>query len=195
MFSQLRTFIKRKTSQQYKFDLQYARNQWDSMASLADLGRYSIIVGLVKYFCPGGRVLDLGCGEGILQEKFSPADYTHFTGVDFSRVAIDRASAKALPNTTYLVGDLNALDVPGVFDVIIYNESIYYMDDPEAAIKRLLPQLAPGGIIIISQVDKHGKEQTAMWDLLNPTLDLAARNKVTNAQGYSWTIHVYKPRQ
>ena len=134
-------------------------------------------------------------GEGILQEKFSPADYTHFTGVDFSRVAIDRASAKALPNTTYLVGDLNALDVPGVFDVIIYNESIYYMDDPEAAIKRLLPQLAPGGIIIISQVDKHGKEQTAMWDLLNPTLDLAARNKVTNAQGYSWTIHVYKPRQ
>jgi 2-polyprenyl-3-methyl-5-hydroxy-6-metoxy-1,4-benzoquinol methylase len=193
MFSRLITFARRKLSRQYNFDLQYANHKWDDLNSLAELGRYNIIVGLSRYFCPGGRILDLGCGEGVLQEKFTPADYLHYTGVDFSQVAIGRAASKGFANTTYTVADLNKLDIAGTFDVIIYNESIYYLDDPVAAVKRLIPHLAPGGVFIISQVDKHGHEDTAMWQLLESVLELKDRTKVTNIKGHSWTIHVYQP--
>ncbi len=194
MFSRLITFARRKLSRQYNFDLQYANHQWDDLHSLAELGRYSIIVGLAQHFAPNGAVLDLGCGEGVLQEKFGSAGYRYYTGVDFSHVALDRARAKGFANTTHMVANLNKLEIEGLFDVIIYNESIYYLDDPVAAISRLVPNLAPGGIFIISQVDKHGREDTAMWQLLEPLLEIKDRTKVTNVKSHSWTIHVYQPK-
>ena len=192
LVGQFVSFIKRKTSQKYRFNLQYESSRWDGLKTLAELGRYSLIVGYARYFSTNGHILDLGCGEGILQEKFSATDYTHYTGVDFSDVAIANANKKGHVNTEYIVGDLNNLTVTGMYDVIIYNESINYLSHPKEAIKRLYHHLNPGGVFIISLVDKHGKEQTGLWEDINSVLVLQERSKVTNLEGNSWTVQVYK---
>ena len=194
IIAQLRSFIKRKTSQQYRFDLQFASDRWASLKSLEDLGRYSIIVGYTKYFCKNARILDLGCGEGVLFEKFAPTDYAQYTGVDFSKVAIEHANAMAKDNVNFIVGDLNHLNIEGNYDVIIYNESINYLSKPDQAALAIAGQLNPGGIIIISLVDKYGNEQVALWEKLGKVLDILERTKVTNLEGNSWTIQVYKAK-
>ena len=195
MIDKIISFVKRKTSQKYRFNQQYTNNRWDQLRDLAELGRYSIIVGFSKYYAMGGTVLDLGCGEGILQEKYSPADYGHFTGVDFSEVAIENVKKKNIANTTWLVGDLNKLTIEGTYDVIIYNESLNYLPDPKQAVVKLFSNLAPDGVFIVSLVDKHGKEQTGLWQMLDSILAVQERSKVTNLEGNSWTVQVYKMRQ
>ena len=194
MLDKIKSFVKRKTSQKYRFNLQYTNHKWDGLATLAELGRYSLIVGFSRYFCTNGRILDLGCGEGILQDKFSTADYSHYTGVDFSDVAIENVNKQARPNSTYLVGDLNKLTIEGTFDVIIYNESLNYLSNPKEAVTKLFSNLKPGGVFIVSLVDKHGKEQTGLWEMLNSILDIQESNKVINLEGNSWTVQVYKVR-
>ena len=192
VFARLKSFIKRKASLQYKFDLQFYDKKWEGLKGIAEAGRYSIISGYIKYFTSGAHVLDLGCGEGILYERLSSTDFTHYVGVDFSRVAIDNATLLAKQNAQFVVGDLNDLHVGGRFDVIIYNESIYYLKDPLKAIEALRSQLNPGGIFIFSIVDKHGKEQTELWGKIGSILTLLDRTKVINAEGNSWTVQVYR---
>ena len=185
-------FIKRKISQKHRFNLQYENKQWDGLRDIKDLGRYSLLVGYAKFFSSGSRILDLGCGEGILQERFAPGDYGFYCGIDISDVAIANANKKADTKTCFMVGDIGKPDILGTFDVIIYNESIYYLSDPTSSILSLFQHLDPGGIFIISCYNKHGKEHTNLCNSLSKILDLADRTLVTNISGDSWTVHVYK---
>ncbi|MBC7552587.1 MAG: class I SAM-dependent methyltransferase [Taibaiella sp.] len=183
--------MKRKTSQQYRFELQYENKKWDGLKEIGELARYSVITGYAFQYFPSPSVLDLGCGEGILQEKMAHTHYKSYLGIDFSSVAIDNAKKLEDNRTRFLVGDLNHLVVDGKFDVIIYNESLNYLSDPVKAVEALFPHLNPGGIFVISLVDKHGKEQTALWNKLAPVLQLKDRTKVINSVGHLWTIQVY----
>ncbi len=163
LISILASFIKRKTSKKYRFNLQFEQKKWDSMRNVADRGRYEFLVGYTRRNYPNARILDLGCGEGILLEQFEPRDYGAYLGVDFSEVAI--ANAKKLENSKvkFMVGDLDSLSIEGSFDVIIYNETLYYLRNPKGAVQSVFKHLAPGGVIIISMVDKHGKERAGLW--------------------------------
>ena len=191
----LTSFIKRKTSQKYKFNLQFENNRWDDLRDPGELGRYSIIVGFTHFFCRKPRILDLGCGEGILQERFAPTDYTAYLGIDFSDVAIAKAGKLKNARTDFRVGDLNELKVEGIYDAIIYNESLNYLSKPQAVVQALFPHLSEGGVFIFSLVDKHGKEQTGLWQQLGEILDLQEASKVVNRKGHIWTIQVYKVRK
>ena len=186
------SFIKRKTSGKYKFNQQYEAGKWDGLRDINDLARYSIIVGLTKHFFKTPRILDLGCGEGVLLQKFAPSDYSAFLGVDFSDVAIQNAQVLKNDKTNFVVGNLDNLEITGTYDVIIYNESLYYLRNPKAAVQALFKNLAPGGIFIISMVDKHGKERESVWAQLDELLEMIEKTKVSNAAGDSWTVRVYK---
>ena len=194
-FSSLTSFIKRKTSQKYRFNLQYTNKRWDGLSGLVEMSRYSIITGYAKYFCDGGRILDLGCGEGVLQQRFSEKDYSYYLGIDFSEIAIANAKKLETDKTHFIVGDLNKLSVEGNFDVIIYNESLYYLSNQTAAVRSLFKNLNPGGIFIISTVNKRGNENESFWSKLDGILELQDKTKTINNDVRSWTIQVYKMKE
>jgi trans-aconitate methyltransferase len=193
VFSSFISFIRRKISPQYKFDQQFASGKWDGLHSSGELARYSIIVGYALHFCKSPAIADLGCGEGILSSRFPNGSYSHIHGVDFSSVAIEKARGIEKESASFQVADLNNFLPEGSFDIIVYNESIYYLTDPVAAIRKLLPCLAAGGYFIISIVDKHGKEQAELWELIHTILKPVDKTVVKNAQGHSWTIEVLAP--
>jgi 2-polyprenyl-3-methyl-5-hydroxy-6-metoxy-1,4-benzoquinol methylase len=192
MVRQIVSFIKRKTSQKYKFNLQYENKKWDGLNDLPELARYSIIVGYAQYFCQNPHILDLGCGEGILLRKFAAANYSFYLGIDFSDVAVANAKKLGIERSEFRVGDLNKLEVTEKFDAIIYNESLYYLSDPQNAVRSLFKNLNESGVFIFSMVDQHGNERTGLWQQLNDILDPVDKTKVTNKAGNSWTISVYK---
>lgn len=72
------------------------------------------------------RVLDVGCGNGGLARLI--ADTVDYTGIDISTLAIASAH-KVAPHGTFIAGDaMNPDKNLGVFDAIVFNELLYYLD-------------------------------------------------------------------
>jgi cyclopropane fatty-acyl-phospholipid synthase-like methyltransferase len=109
---------------------------------------------------PGQRVLDLGCGNGMIAEYISNCTGAHVTGLDFIPEAIrqaqERTAAKA-DRLSFQVGDINALALAdGAFDAIISIDSLYFSADYTLTIRQLAQALKPGGQMLIFFA--HGRE-------------------------------------
>ncbi|HYE95813.1 MAG TPA: class I SAM-dependent methyltransferase [Rubricoccaceae bacterium] len=128
------------------------REDFDRIARLttpeADRGtRYDAF--LLRHL-PGGRVLDVGCGTGVLTRKLS-ARATHVTGLDLSSEMIRRARAgsSGLSNVTYVEGDLLTADLPPAsFDGIVTAATLHHLP-LEPALTRLRALLTPGGVLVV----------------------------------------------
>src|SRR6187200_1365283 len=59
----------------------YRSSYWTYLRSLDELGRYSILVGLIQRLAPHAKILDVGCGEGLLQEYLQYCPYLQYVGI------------------------------------------------------------------------------------------------------------------
>lgn len=97
------------------------------------------------------RLLDLGCGIGLLTEYIQEQANSYVTGVDLSPAAIERAINRTKGKTDKLrfeTGDMTNLQYkPNSFDAIILIDTHYFVEDFEAMLDKLLDILKPGGQI------------------------------------------------
>jgi 2-polyprenyl-3-methyl-5-hydroxy-6-metoxy-1,4-benzoquinol methylase len=183
--------IKGKFSQRHRFNRVYETKGWDGLWGLSELARYNMITGYTRHYCKEPRILDLGCGEGVLQKYFSSVDYSRYLGIDVSDVAIEKAKSLENDKTQFQVGDVNYLKTNDNFDVIIYNESLYYLSNPKLAIRSLSNNLNPGGIFIVSMHKDGTAKREGLWADLNEVLELKDKTKVINHSETEWTVAVY----
>jgi 2-polyprenyl-3-methyl-5-hydroxy-6-metoxy-1,4-benzoquinol methylase len=132
------------------WDEQYAAGRWDFMAALPGVAHYAVITGYIHFLKPHSAVLDVGCGEGILLNWLRPYGYARYVGVDVSSVAIARAESKQDSITSFRCGDAESFDPGETFDVIVFNEVLYYLHDPLSGARRFGTFLKPDGILIVS---------------------------------------------
>lgn len=96
---------------------------------------------------PGSRVLDVGCGDGLLMSRIAVTG-ARVTGIDSDPVAVRRARTRlaGFPNTTVLLGDV--LDAPGLdgrrFDLVTCVAVLHHLP-PAPALRRMGDLLEPGG--------------------------------------------------
>lgn len=109
---------------------------------------------------PNSRLLDLGCGDGRIAEYISDLTGAHVTGLDYIPAAVERArrrTAAKADRLTFVVGDMNALDLPSAaFDTIVSIDTIYFSDEYARTIRQLLDALRPDGALAILYA--HGRE-------------------------------------
>lgn len=96
------------------------------------------------------HVLDAGCGTGQTTRYLADQSGAAFTGIDKSASAIRRAdehtAASPRERLTFLVGDMDALDLPPAsFDAIVAIESLYFPNDLVATVARFKRVLRPQG--------------------------------------------------
>ena len=136
------------------WDLQFKRGDWDYLGKNAiERARSSIISGVFALeYAPKGRILDIGCGEGVLSDYLNEDQKKLYLGLDLSQEAIKLAKKKR-GNLNFIQGDALLYVPPAgeLFDVIIFNEVIYYMDHL-AVLKQYSSSkyLAKNGIIVLS---------------------------------------------
>lgn len=90
---------------------------------------------------PGERILDLGCGDGVLTERLQAAGCT-VVGVDQSPEMVAAARARGLDAR---VMDGQALRFEAEFDAVFSNAALHWMTRPEAVVQGVRRALRPGG--------------------------------------------------
>lgn len=97
------------------------------------------------------RVLDLGCGTGLLGAALAPAG-ADVTGIDLSSAMLERAAARgdyAHLAKADLVEFLRGADA-GAFDAVLAADVFVYLGDLEAVFEGVAHALAPGGLFAFS---------------------------------------------
>lgn len=89
------------------------------------------------------RVLDVGCGSGMLVFALGLAGVKNVVGVDpFMSEGRDLSTGGQLRHQ-----DLS--EVEGSYDLIMFHHSLEHVPDPEASLREALKRLAPGGRVLI----------------------------------------------
>lgn len=101
---------------------------------------------------PGTRVVDLGCGLGMLAEHVSDETGARVTGLDFAPRCVAAATERTAEKRARLefrIGDLDALDLPPAsFDVALAIDTLYFVEDLTRTLREIGVALAPGGRLI-----------------------------------------------
>jgi len=136
------------------WEAEYAAQQWDYLHHIDELPRYSIIVGYCRQFKSHGAVLDVGCGQGLLAPLIRES-CSRYLGVDLSSEAVRRAVVSEDAKIQFRQGDASTFVPDGKFDVIVFNEMLYYLEEPLATVRRYSRFLSEGGIFITSNVESR----------------------------------------
>jgi SAM-dependent methyltransferase len=132
---------------------------------------------------PGERVLDLGCGDGVLTEKLVAVG-AEVVGVDASPEQIAAAVAKGV-DARIMAGQ--ELTFEGEFDAVFSNAALHWMRPPEPVIDGAWRALKPGGRFVaefggagnvvkitdalVAAVDRRGHDGRAIFPWYFPTPD------------------------
>lgn len=99
------------------------------------------------------RVLDIGCGTGFLLNALAERGYEGI-GIDLSpeSVAIAQKRLEELGVADRLEARVGSAYEPpdGPFDLITLTDVLEHLEDPRACLKALRPQMAAGGLLVIS---------------------------------------------
>lgn len=173
------------------WESQYGAGRWAYLNGVQQMTRYSVIAGSLQALKRGGCFLDVGCGEGILLERLGSNDYARFVGIDLSRAAVKRAQEKRIPRSVFVQADAREFVPKDAFDAIIFNEVLYYFDDPIAVAQRYRPWLRREGLFFTSLFAGSDRAR-AIGRLLKRTYTCIDEVEI-NGSGRSWIIDLFQP--
>jgi 2-polyprenyl-3-methyl-5-hydroxy-6-metoxy-1,4-benzoquinol methylase len=174
-------------------DGEYRGGAWAHFDSPAELPRQVLVAGLAGSLHPRPRVLDVGCGSGLMAELLQPHRPASYLGIDLAEEGLNRARARALPGAEFRAANFEEWrPESGAYDVVILSECVGYAHDPGALVRRLLPGLAAGGHVIVSYY--RSGHWPALWRRLEAAGAVVSATTLSNSKGQTWDIKVLQPR-
>ena len=146
-----------------KFDA-LAAQFWDSQGDFRPLHLLNPVRAqfiAARTSLAGRRVLDVGCGGGLLSESLARAG-AQVTGIDLAPGMVEVARLHAAEGglaIDYRVASAEELAQagPGQFDVVTCMEMLEHVPDPAAMTATLVRLLAPGGALFVSTLNRNLK--------------------------------------
>ncbi len=112
------------------------------------------------------RVLDVGCGGGILAESMASRG-ARVTGIDMGKEPLQVARLHALESgveLSYRQLTVEALadELPGSFDVVTCMEMLEHVPDPASVVAACARLVRPGGQLFFSTINRTAKSWLLM---------------------------------
>ena len=109
----------------------------------------------------GKKVLDVGCGGGILSEAMAQRG-ANVTGIDMGEAPLNIARLHALESGVsvdykQIPVEQLAAQMPGEFDVVTCLEMLEHVPDPASIIKACHTLAKPGGMVFFSTINRNPK--------------------------------------
>jgi len=182
-FSNKLKWFRKKLTWNYK----YLIGKWNYMGE--EELRYDKIVEFIKS-CEIEKVtiLDLGCGYGALNRYLASEKYEYCLGVDLSKNAISKAKKQKYKKSSFLVADIHKFIPNKKFDIIIFNEVLYYLDNQMEVVEKYAKYLNDDGYFIFS----FYKIRADLTQDLNKRYELLKTDIVNQSDSVYWGISLYK---
>jgi trans-aconitate methyltransferase len=123
------------------------RQDWDPR-QYAEHARFVTELGapLTEWLAPkpGERILDLGCGDGVLTKELMDLG-CEVLGVDASPAMVEAARARGVPAQ---VMDGHELSFHEEFDAVFSNAALHWMLEPDVVLGKIVASLRPGGRLV-----------------------------------------------
>ena len=134
----------------------HEKSTWESVADIytdtaalltALSGQFELVVEFGQ-IDKNSRVLDLGCGPGVLADALSKVA-EDIEGVDFAEQMIAVAQ-RSFPHLKFQVANGEQLPyADSTFDVVVCNYTAHHFARPEVVFGEILRALKPGGCVVI----------------------------------------------
>lgn len=142
-----------------------AHRWWDTESEFRPLHQINPLrLGWIQQQVPlaGRRVLDVGCGGGILADAMARQG-AQVLGIDLATKSLKVAQLHALeaetPNVQYREVSAEALaaEQPGQFDVVTCMEMLEHVPDPASIVRACATLVKPGGWVFFSTLNRNPK--------------------------------------
>ncbi len=112
--------------------------------------------GILQYVQPGMKVLDAGCGDGVLSVMMAHKG-AFVTGCDFSepniKAAREYAHEQGIPNAEFLVGDAENLPFPdNSFDLVVSSHVLEHLPDFDKGLQEVMRVTKKRAVVAIPTV-------------------------------------------
>ncbi len=109
----------------------------------------------------GKKVLDVGCGGGILAESMAIRG-AHVTGIDMGELPLKVAELHTLEtgvevNYRQVAAETLAAECPACFDIVTCMEMLEHVPDPASVIAACARLVKPGGQVFFSTLNRNPK--------------------------------------
>ena len=142
-----------------------AHRWWDTESEFRPLHQINPLrLDWIQNLIPlkGLRVLDVGCGGGILADAMARQG-ADVLGIDLASKALKVAQLHALEAQTEGVqyreisAEALAAEQPGSFDVVTCMEMLEHVPDPSLVVKACAALVKPGGHVFFSTINRNAK--------------------------------------
>lgn len=174
---------------------QYASGAWDYLAGADEAGHDLAIARFCQRHVSHGALLDIGCGTGILldylrrEAGIAPSRYK---GIDLAQTAVEQAAARH-PDAHFVQCDYAAQGLPGRYDAVVFNETLYCFADPLAIVDKCAAEnMTANALLIVSMYGEHHED---IWQALLARFSVVDEDIVDNPQrGVRWKIRALRRR-
>ncbi len=128
---------------------------------------------------PGGKLLDIGCGNGVLMERMRDLGW-EVEGIDFDAGAVAAARDRGLRAHHGRIGEFVLPDAS--FDLVHLGHVIEHVHEPVDLLRRCHRILKPGGTLVVITPNSGGwghRHYGPDWRGLEPPRHLAIFNRPT----------------
>lgn len=143
---------------------QVAHRWWDTESEFKPLHEINPLrLSFIQKHCElqGAKVLDVGCGGGILSEGLAKAG-AEVTGIDLAKKSIKVAKLHALDQGLTIDYQVVAVETlaeqtPASFDVVTCLEMLEHVPHPESVVRACANLVKPGGMVFFSTLNRNAK--------------------------------------
>ncbi|HEY9260596.1 class I SAM-dependent methyltransferase [Chitinophaga sp.] len=160
---------------------------------ITDIKRLNFITDSLKKNIPdGGRVLDVGCGNGVISRHLGQFGY-EVLGIDISEKTIAVANQRnTYPNVKFAAISAEELTAQGeTYDAVICSEVLEHLDHPHLLLHTIHASLKDEGLLVVTVPNGNGPRELCVTRPMlkarnNPAL-WTSINKVKSVLGFKGT--------
>jgi cyclopropane fatty-acyl-phospholipid synthase-like methyltransferase len=177
------------------WDSEYREGVYDRLLRSDQQHHHRLLAALITEGRTGVDVLEIGCGEGAFWSMLRGRPDVGYHGVDFSKVAIERARKRFAPDAQralFEVGDGQRYSDGRKYDAIVFPEVIEYLGDIPSLLDHYAASLKPGGVIGVTMW--LGLRPLRIWRQMKAHCRVVDQAVVHASWGGAWLVCVLAPR-